>query len=138
MLVFGSWSSPAFRDRGEALRKLAKQHDDHAEFLVVYTKEAHPTGGWEVERNRDDGVSVQQPKDEQGRRELATKARTALKLDKLAFAVDAADDKVAAAYGGFPNAAVVVGRDGKVAFRQEWLDPTGLGPRIEEAARKAR
>jgi hypothetical protein len=51
----------------------------------------------------------------------------------LPIGVDGMDDAVSKAYGGFPNATVVIGRDGRIAGRQQWTDPSGL-PRLIEAA----
>ena len=39
--------------------KLKRQYDmSAADFLIIYTKEAHPVGGWEVDRNKDDNIRI--------------------------------------------------------------------------------
>ena len=37
------------------------------------------------------------------------------------------------AYAGFPNAAFVISRDGKIAARQQWADPAALARHIDAA-----
>ena len=49
------------------------------------------------------------------------------------MATDTMDDAVATSFGGFPNGAVVLSRDGVVVARQQWLDTDGLERRIEQA-----
>jgi len=135
VMEFGSISSPAFRSRVEGMERLKQQRGEQAAFLIVYTKEAHPKGGWEVDRNKEEGFLVEQPKDDAGRRALATDARNRLKIS-LPIAVDGTDNATADAYGGFPNGAVVVGKDGRIAAVQKWTDPDGLRRIIDEAARR--
>src|SRR5688572_25047150 len=118
VIVFGSYSSPSFRQR--------------AQFLIVYTKEAHPAADWEVERNKDAGISVEAHKDAATRAAQAEKTEHALKLT-IPIAPDTMDDAVSTAFGTFPNGAVVLSRDGIIVARQQWVDPGGLEKRIEQA-----
>ena len=60
LLVFGSYSSPSFRQRAVALDELRKDFGVRVSFLVIYTREAHATGSWEVDRNRDAEISAVQ------------------------------------------------------------------------------
>src|SRR5688572_12475012 len=62
VLLFGNYSSPTFRDRADDYEQLRKQLGNRAEFLIVYTRESHPVGEWEVERNKHARVLVEQPK----------------------------------------------------------------------------
>ena len=132
VLVFGSYSCPSFRQRAAALDNLSRQFGARAQFLIVYTKEAHPAGAWDVERNKDEGIAVQPHADAEGRLVEAKKAKDKLKLT-IPLAPDTMDDAVANAFGGFPNGAVVLSRDGVVLSRQQWVDPDGLERRIEQA-----
>jgi hypothetical protein len=133
VVEFGSYTCPAFRDRAAGMEQLRKDYSTRAQFLVIYTKEAHPTGGWEVARNKDEDIRIDQPTTDKGRRELAKKAVDKLNVS-LIVAPDKMDDSVATAYGGFPNAAFVIGRDGKVAAYQQWTDPPALRRHIDAAA----
>ncbi|MGH7179536.1 MAG: deiodinase-like protein, partial [Tepidisphaeraceae bacterium] len=71
VLVFGSYTSPAFRSRAASLEELRREFNTRASFLLVYTKEAHPSGGWEVERNADEKIQVALHKDDAARRAVA-------------------------------------------------------------------
>ncbi len=132
MIIFGSYSSPSFRQRAAALESLAKQFGSRAQFLIVYTKEAHPAGEWDVDRNKDAGIAVEAHKDAAARAARADKTQGALGLT-IPIAPDTMDDAVSAAFGGFPNSAVVLSRDGIIVARQQWVDPGGLERRIEQA-----
>ena len=132
VLIFGSYSCPTFRGHAAGLEALRDDVGYRANFLVVYTREAYPAGEWDVPRNAADGVSVPAHADAAARAAAARLARSRLGL-KVDVAPDGMDDAVTEAYGGFPNAAVVVGRDGTVVARQRWLDPSGLRRPIDEA-----
>jgi hypothetical protein len=132
VLLFGNYSSPTFRDRADDYEQLRKQFANRAEFLIIYTRESHPTGGWEVERNKEAKVSVEQPKDESERKQLAQQARQTLKLT-IPIAPDTMDDKTATAYDAFTTCAVIIGRDGTILAHRKWADRYTLARLIEEA-----
>ena len=130
--MFGSYTSPVFRPRAAALEKLAKDTTRTASFFVVYIREAHAVGEWEVERNKDAGLAVEQPIAPEQRKALAKQARDALKIS-IPIAIDRIDNKTASDYDGFTNAAVVIGRDGVVLARQTWLDAYALRRQLDSA-----
>ena len=132
VLAFGSLTSPAFRDRIGRLETLRNQYRGRAAVLVVYTREEHPADGWQVERNRDEKIEVNQPTTLDERVALAgqLKERTKTTLD---IAVDDTSDAVATAYGSRPQGAAVISRYGKIVGTQTFCDPSGLGRMIDEA-----
>jgi hypothetical protein len=136
VLVFGSYSSPSFRQRAAGIEKLKKELGQRVQVMVIYTKEAHPKGEWEVERNRDSDIEIEQHKDLDAREEMALKARAELKLT-VPILIDTMDNATAKTYGLGPNGAVVIGRDLKVVARQQWFDPYTLRRHIDAAARPA-
>lgn len=136
VMEFGSMTCPSFRDHAAAMQRLQDRYGERAFLVVVYTREAHPAGQWEVQRNRDDGISIPQPADMTARRLQAQQARDSLHLE-MPMVVDSMDDAAADALNGFPNAAVIIGRDGKIAARQQWTDPSNL-PKLIEAALAAK
>jgi F420-dependent methylenetetrahydromethanopterin dehydrogenase len=103
-----------------------------AEFLIIYTRESHAAGEWEVERNKADGVAIEQPADMPGRVALARKAHDSLKIT-APIAVDTMEDKTARDYDAMQGSVcVIVGRDGVIAARQNWFNPTTLRTQLDE------
>ncbi|HZS49697.1 MAG TPA: deiodinase-like protein [Bryobacterales bacterium] len=131
VLEFGSYSCPVFRSHAAAMEKLRTQYSGRVRFLIVYTKEAHPVGGWEVERNKQEGIKVQQPTDLTGRKKLAEEAREKLNL-ATPILLDDMNDSTTTAYGGFPNGAVVI-KDGQVVASEKWVDPPALKAAVDKA-----
>ena len=134
VVVFGSLSSPTFRDRLGDLPWLKQQLLGKADLMVLYTREQYPAGGWTVKRNDLDGVSIPPHADAAARMALLRKAVAAASdLDGVTWVADAMDDAaLLTLVGDAPNcAAVVIRPDGTVAGRQQWLDPTGVLGLIE-------
>lgn len=135
VLVFGSFTCPPFRDRVLAIDKMYAAYKDRAEFVMVYTREAHPDS---VIRVMEDGKEalkkVEQTDTLAARNHNADLCVATLKLTFPAV-VDKEDNKVNAAYAGWPSRLIVVSADGKVAYDggqgpggfqpaelQKWLD----------------
>jgi Spy/CpxP family protein refolding chaperone/peroxiredoxin len=133
VIEFGSYSSPSFRQRVAPMQQLSHETGNRAQFLIVYTTEAHPSDGWQVDRNRDDSISIPQHKSLADRKAAARDARERLHI-QFPIASDDMDNSVAKAYGAGENSAVVIGRDGNIAAFQRWTDPSGLRRIIDEAA----
>lgn len=131
VLIFGSYSSPTFRENAKAIDDLQRHYAVKANFLLVYTREAHPVGGWEVERNKEAEISVQPHKDEAARVTAAKQARTTLGLT-IPTAVDSMDDQLASAFDAFPNGCVILDRDGKIIARQKWAEAHGIRTLLDE------
>jgi Spy/CpxP family protein refolding chaperone len=132
VLEFGSYSCPSFRNRVAAMEKLKGDYATRAQFFVVYAREAHPAGEWEVDRNKDDGITVEQPKTIEARKTLASTAREKLKIT-VPIVMDSIGNDAATALGARANSAYVIGRDGTLVARQEWFEPSALR-RVLEAA----
>lgn len=134
VLAFGSLTSPAFRDRVPQLEALKNRYRSRANLLIVYTREAHPAGEWQVKRNRDDKLDLPAPATFEERVALAKqlRERTNTTLD---LAVDSMDDAVTHAYGNAPQGAAVVSAYGTLVGTQTFCDPSGL-PRLIDAALK--
>lgn len=134
LVTFGSFTSPSFRQRAAALDELRREYSARVSFLVVYTREAHPAGSWEVERNRDEEISIADHKDEAGRRTVAREAQNRLHLGQISFTTDAMRNATADAYHAFPNAAaVLIGKDSTVLAYQQWFDAYTMRPAILDA-----
>jgi Spy/CpxP family protein refolding chaperone/thiol-disulfide isomerase/thioredoxin len=131
VLEFGSVTCPSFRDHVQEMEKLYKHYGERVSFFVIYTREAHPSDGWNVSRNEDDRIDVHQPTDIETRMDIAEKAKTYLHIS-IPLLVDDLEDTAAKAYNGAPNATVILA-GGNIVARQQWTDPSGLPRLIDDA-----
>lgn len=131
VLIFGSYSSPSFRDSAKAINALARRLDGRANVYVVYTREAHPAGEWDVQRNRDAGVSVPRHASAADRLAAAKQAVKSLELQAPVL-VDTMDDATLTAYGEHPNGAVVIARDGTIAASLKHFDRHAVRRAVDE------
>ncbi len=88
---------------------------------MVYIKEIHPTDGWQVKENEEDGVLVRSHESFEERIEVGQTCMVKMALEMPAL-VDEMDDAVAKAYGAMPERLYVIGTDGRVAYKG------GMGP----------
>jgi hypothetical protein len=100
---------------------------------VIYIKEAHPTDGWAVPRNEQQGINIKDPKTYDERVKVAVKACSTLKI-KLPCLVDGMDNAVNRAYSGWPDRLYIVDKDGKIAVKGG-PGPGGFTPSVQEARR---
>ena len=91
------------------------------DFYVVYIREIHPTDGWQVIDNEEDGVLYRQHRSMEERVEVGSTCMLKMALEIPAL-VDEMDDAVANAYGAVPERLYLVGRDGNIAYKG------GMGP----------
>jgi len=88
---------------------------------VIYIKEIHPTDGWQVQENEQDGVLFRQHQSMDERAQVGEACMIKLALEMPAL-VDDMDDAVAKAYAALPERLYLIGRDGSVAYKG------GMGP----------
>src|SRR5438094_10457740 len=103
-----------------------ERYRDRVEFLVVYIKEAHPEDGWVEPTNRRSDIRVVDPTSEEERAAVAQTCAVRMQI-RIPVAIDGVDNRVASAYGGWPDRLYLVGRDGRVAF-QGGEGPFGFKP----------
>lgn len=117
VLVFGSYTCPPFRRMSADVEKLYQAHKDRAEFLLVYIREAHPGSVLPVQKDERGGAmkKIEQTSDLESRSRHAEICRSMLNLSFPAV-IDREDNKVNAAYAGWPIRLVIVDVDGKVAY----------------------
>lgn len=140
VIMTGSHTCPIFRGKVQPFESLVREFGDRVSFLVVYTIEAHPKGDpspysgkeWTTPANEQIGLLIRQPKtlDERIKR-----AQTCIRSEKLTVpvVVDTMENKVWKAYGSAPNCAYVIGKDGKVAAAEPWMQPDQLRQAISGA-----
>ncbi len=122
VVEFGSYTCPVFRRQVEPVEQLRRRFDDDVHWVLIYTKEAHPTDGWVAPINTREDIEVPQHVSFEKRMETARLCRDAMTL-KVNVLVDGLDNKVTEAYGGHPNRGYVLDAEGKVVSRQAWIDP---------------
>jgi peroxiredoxin len=120
VIEFGSYTCPVFRRKVEAVEALRHDFGDAVEWVMIYTKEAHPTDGRVVEVNTRAGIEILQHTSFEKRLKCAALCREKLGLN-LQVLVDGHRNKVTEAYSGHPNRGYVIGPDGKVVSRQVWF-----------------
>lgn len=123
VIIFGSLTCPMTASAAEGLRALHEAVRDRIELITVYTREAHP------------GEVIPQPTD------LAEKSGHARRLAERdgygwRVAVDDLEGTLHRQLDGKPNAAFVVDRQGRLAFRSLWAtDFTSLRQAIDAVSR---
>jgi len=143
LIMTGSHTCPVFREKVEGLEGLARDFGNEINFLVLYTIEAHLKGDpcpytgkeWVTQQNERMGLLIPQPKTMDEREQ---RARTCVQERKLTVSVvvDKMDNAVWKAYGGAPNSACLVGRDGKVIEEEGWFEPAKMRAAIKRAMKK--
>ena len=131
VLEFGSYTCPVFREKHESLERLFTEYGDRATFFLIYSIEAHPKGDpspysnteWVTEPNRSRGILYRQPANKDGRTKLAEDARADLNIT-VPILVDDMENSAWQAYGKAPNAAYLIGVDGRIKLRQGWFEPS--------------
>lgn len=122
VIEFGSYTCPVFRSRVDAIRALQKEFGDRVNWVMIYTREAHPSDGWVQRRNQMEGIDIPQHTSFDDRHQCA--ALTQARLNPgLTILVDELDDRVTEAYGGFPNRGFVLDSTGRLVAKQAWIDP---------------
>jgi hypothetical protein len=101
--------------------EIYNDYKDHADFLTVYVREAHPTDEWQMKSNVKDDVCYAQPKN------LAQRVAIANDFIKrfnypIAFGIDDINNAAEAAYSAWPERLYVIDESGRIAYRG------GMGP----------
>ncbi len=101
--------------------QIFNDYKDHADFLTVYVREAHPTDEWQMKSNIKDDVCYAQP------RNLADRLAIANDFTKrfnypVPFGVDDMNNAANDAYAAWPERLYIIDESGKIAYRG------GMGP----------
>jgi alkylhydroperoxidase family enzyme len=98
------------------LEDLKRRYGDQVEFLAIYVREAHPTDGWRMNSNDQAGISIQQPRNEGERVDVARRCCSSLNIS-MPLVVDEMDDRVGHAYSGMPDRLYLIDRKGRIAYK---------------------
>ena len=131
VLVFGSYTCPPFREQVGALEALFDRYHDRVAFFMVYIKEAHPTDGWVMARNKQLGIEIKDAATLAERTAAAQTACTTLKI-KLPCLIDGMDNSANHAYAAWPDRIYVVDTAGKIAVMGA-TGPAGFAPSVSAA-----
>lgn len=101
--------------------QIYNDYKDHADFLTVYVREAHPTDEWQMKSNVKDDVCYAQPKTLEQRVAIAKDFTARFKFP-LPFGIDDMNNPADAAYAAWPERLYVIDETGHVAYRG------GMGP----------
>ena len=85
-------------------------------FFVVYVQEAHPTDGWQVDSNVQEGILYRQHQSFDEREAVAQTCSLDLHIP-LPMLVEEIDNVIDEAYGAAPERLYVIGADGRVAYQ---------------------
>ena len=112
------------------LQEIYETYRKHANFFVVYIREAHPS-----EEGPRGGVDIPQARTFDERQEAATECQAGLELS-IPILIDGIDNVVGNAYAGWPDRLYIVGTDGRIAYRGD-RGPWGFDPdKMERALRE--
>ena len=96
-------------------------YKDHADFLTVYVREAHPTDEWQMKSNVKDDVCYAQPKTLEQRVAIANDFTKRFKFS-LPFGIDDMSNAADNAYAAWPERIYIIDEGGHIAYRG------GIGP----------
>jgi hypothetical protein len=91
-------------------------YKDHAEFLTIYVREAHPTDEWQMKSNVKDDVCYAQPKNLEGRVAIANDFINRYKYP-VPFGIDDMSNKAEGAYSAWPERLYIIDESGHIAYK---------------------
>jgi len=132
VLVFGNFTCGPFRSMYPTVEAVWNRQREHADFLFVYVREAHPTDGWAMKSNEKAGVVVAQPQSFAERQLVAEQCAAKLK-PSIPFYVDDIADTAGNLWSAMPARLYVIDSQGKVAWKSG-RGPFGFKPEEMEQA----
>ena len=91
------------------------EYKDRVEFFLVYVREAHPTDGWQVDRNLENQVLFRAHQDLAERESVANSCGLGLNI-AMPMLIEEMDNAIDEAYGAAPERLYLIGADGQVAY----------------------
>ncbi len=115
-LIFGTYTCPLFRNEVTQLNDMAALYKGKVEFLLVYIREAHPTDGWQDEKNVTEKILLPSAKALGEKEEHASMCVRNLNI-KFTAVIDNMDNQVEQDYSAWPDRLYLVGKDGRLAYK---------------------
>jgi type I thyroxine 5'-deiodinase len=110
---------------------MQKQYGQHADFLTVYIKEAHPEDEWQMDSNVEQNVCYKQPKTTAQRVAIANDFCKRFKFP-IPVLVDAIENPANAVYAGWPERIYILDPARRIVYKGE-PGPFGFHPEEAEA-----
>lgn len=101
--------------------QLYNDYKDHADFLTVYVREAHPTDEWQMKSNVKEDICYAQPKTLTQRIAIANDFVKRFNYP-VPFGIDDMSNAANDAYAAWPERIYIIDEHGRVAYRG------GMGP----------
>jgi tetratricopeptide (TPR) repeat protein len=113
VLILGSYTCPKFRSQAPTLNSLWLRYHEQSEFLLVYIREAHGSGGWQSSVNQREGVDLPDPASFGEKRGYAASCIRKLKIP-YAVVVDPMDDSTEKAFKAWPSRVYLIDKRGVI------------------------
>lgn len=118
VVEFGSITCPVFVGNVPTMNGVADKYREEVDFYVLYTREAHPGQNYPAHQS------------------LEAKLQCAADLVQAegvvrTILVDGVGGETHQAYGAMPNSVYLIGSDGVIAHRADWLNPGILEQQID-------
>jgi len=101
--------------------QIFNDYKDHADFLTVYVREAHPTDEWQMKSNVKEDVCYAQPKTLEQRLAIANDFTKRYSFP-IPFGIDDMSNTVNDLYAAWPERLYILDESGRIAYRG------GMGP----------
>ena len=100
------------------IEKLYEDYKDHADFLTIYVREAHPTDEWQMKSNAKDkdDVCYAQPKTIEQRVAIANDFTKRFKYS-VPFGIDEMSNAADQAYAAWPERLYILDENGRVSYK---------------------
>lgn len=121
VLIFGNFTCGPFRSQAGNVRDLIERYSNRVNILMVYVREAHPSDGWNMVRNRKEGIEILQPKTYSERHDVAVQCARHFDAP-VPLLVDDVDDRVGKLYSGMPSRLYLIDQQQRVVYK------SGRGP----------
>jgi len=107
-----------------------ESYREHANFLTVYIKEAHPEDEWQMDSNEKDGVCYPQPKTMAQRVAIANDFVKRFEYG-IPTVIDPIDNPADTIYAGWPERIYIIDERGSIVYKAE-PGPFGFHPEDAE------
>ena len=106
--------------------EIRQKFENHADFLTIYIKEAHPEDEWQMTVNEKQGICYAQPQTLADRVMIANDFIERFRY-AMPLVVDPMENPAGDAFAAWPERLYVIGVDGRIAYKGR-KGPFGFDP----------